>query len=115
MNQYLPEISVEELATRLLDLPNDEIQLIDVREIQEVNIACIKGFQVLPLSQYQEWSSKIAELFDPKKETMVLCHHGRRSAQMCYWLLQQGFTNVINIRGGIDAYSRLVDPTIPIY
>ncbi|MHC5832212.1 MAG: rhodanese-like domain-containing protein, partial [Nostoc sp.] len=42
-------------------------------------------------------------------------HHGIRSAQMCQWLIAQGFTNVQNISGGIDAYSLLVDPSIPQY
>ncbi len=48
-------------------------------------------------------------------ETLVLCHHGIRSAQMCQWLVDQGFTNVKNIMGGIDAYSILVDPSVPQY
>ncbi|PLZ34411.1 rhodanese-related sulfurtransferase, partial [Fischerella thermalis WC559] len=52
---------------------------------------------------------------DPDAETLVLCHHGIRSAQMCQWLVNQGFTNVKNISGGIDAYSMLVDPSIPVY
>jgi rhodanese-related sulfurtransferase len=44
-----------------------------------------------------------------------MCHHGMRSAQMCQWLTQQGFTNVKNIVGGIDAYSVGVDSSIPRY
>jgi rhodanese-related sulfurtransferase len=44
-----------------------------------------------------------------------MCHHGIRSAQMCQWLMNQGFTNVKNVAGGIDAYSILVDHSIPQY
>ncbi|MDW8452067.1 MAG: hypothetical protein RML39_01250 [Oscillatoriaceae cyanobacterium SKYGB_i_bin93] len=46
---------------------------------------------------------------------MVLCHHGIRSAYMCKWLSQQGFTNVKNVVGGIDAYALAVDPKVPRY
>ncbi|MGK7881606.1 MAG: rhodanese-like domain-containing protein [Crocosphaera sp.] len=115
MNQFesLPVISVEELAERLKD--PDGLQLIDVREPEEVAIAFIQGFEVLSLSQSQQWSSDISQRFDPHKETFVLCHHGMRSAQMCLWLLNNGFTNVKNITGGIAAYSTKVDSTIPQY
>ena len=91
------------------------VQLIDVREPEELAIAHLPGFINLPLSQYGEWSGNIQTRFDPHAETVVLCHHGVRSAQMCYWLLQQGFTHVKNVAGGIDAYSSRVDPTIPRY
>ncbi len=115
MNQFesLPVISVEELAERLKD--PDGLQLIDVREPEEVAIAFIEGFEVLSLSQSQQWSSDISQRFDPHKETFVLCHHGMRSAQMCLWLINNGFTNVKNITGGINAYSIRVDSEIPQY
>lgn len=91
------------------------MQFIDVREIQEVEIASLPRFENLPLSEFAEWSDQISLRFDPHQETMVLCHHGLRSAQMCQWLIRQGFTNVKNISGGIDAYTRKVDPTLPRY
>ncbi|EAZ89265.1 rhodanese-like domain-containing protein [Crocosphaera chwakensis] len=116
MNQFpsLPVISVEELAQRL-DQDSDELQLIDVREPEEVAIAYIKGFEVLSLSQFEQWSHEIEQRFDPHKETFVLCHHGMRSAQMCLWLLNNGFTNVKNVSGGIAAYAARVDAKIPQY
>ncbi len=110
----LPVISVEELAIRLAQDP-DGLQLIDVREPEEVAIAHIEGFEVLSLSQFEQWAPDISQRFDPQKETFVLCHHGMRSAQMCLWLLNNGFTNVKNITGGIAAYSTKVDETIPKY
>lgn len=112
--QPIPQISVEELAQRLVESP-EGLQLIDVREEQEVAIAHLEGFENLPLSEFAEWSDQIPTRFDPNAETLVLCHHGSRSAQMCQWLVNQGFTNVKNIAGGIDAYSQLVDPSIPQY
>ncbi len=110
----LAQISVQELADRLANAPTG-LQLIDVREPHEVEIAAIAGFTILPLSEFSEWSGEIYTHLDPEMETLVLCHHGIRSAQMCQWLQTQGFTQVKNISGGIDAYSQLVDPTVPRY
>lgn len=113
-NQPIPQISVNELAQRLAQSP-DGLQLIDVREEQEIAIAYLAGFENFPLSEFAQWSSQIPTRLDPNAETLVLCHHGSRSAQMCQWLLSQGFTNVKNIAGGIDAYSIMVDRSIPQY
>lgn len=112
-NQSIAQISVEELAQRLKS-GSEQLQLIDVREEEEVAKARIEGFEILPLSQFAEWADSIHR-FDLDVETLVICHHGIRSAQMCQWLSHQGFTNVKNVAGGIDAYSLLVDPTIPQY
>jgi rhodanese-related sulfurtransferase len=113
-DQLISQISVEELAQRL-STSDSSIQLVDVREPQELAIASLDGFVNLPLSEFAEWGDQVPTLFNPHAETFVLCHHGVRSAQMCQWLLAQGFTNVKNIAGGIDAYSLLVDPAIPQY
>jgi rhodanese-related sulfurtransferase len=113
-SQPIPEIGVEELASRLAST-TDGIQLIDVREPDEVAIAHVDGFEVLPLSEFNSWSDQIQTRFDPHAETLVMCHHGVRSAQMCQWLMNQGFTNVKNVVGGIDAYSILVDASVPRY
>ncbi|MBD2603993.1 rhodanese-related sulfurtransferase [Scytonema hofmannii FACHB-248] len=112
--QPITQISVDELAERLTSGDRD-IQFVDVREPEELAIASIEGFVNLPLSQFGEWGNQIPTRFDPHAETLVLCHHGIRSAQMCQWLADQGFTNVKNIAGGIDAYSTLVNPSIPHY
>jgi rhodanese-related sulfurtransferase len=110
----LPEITVQDLAQQIADR-SDSLQLIDVREPEEVSIAAIPGFVVLPLSQFSAWSNDLTVRFDPERETIVLCHHGIRSAQMCQWLTSQGFTNVKNVSGGIDAYSVMIDCSIPRY
>ena len=113
--QPILEITVQELASRLINGIPENLQLVDVRERQEIEVAFIKGFKVLPLSKFSEWSEQIHFDLDLNHETLVLCHHGMRSAQMCQWLKTQGFTNVKNIIGGIDAYSLAVDKSIPRY
>lgn len=113
-SQPISQISVEQLQQRLVESP-EQLQLIDVREEPEVAIAFVEGFENLPLSEFPEWSDQIKTRFNPDAETLVLCHHGVRSAQMCQWLLTQGFSNVKNIAGGIDAYSLIIDPSIPRY
>ncbi|AFY72812.1 Rhodanese-related sulfurtransferase [Synechococcus sp. PCC 7502] len=118
----ISQVSVHELVNYLnqnLDRDNLPdalaVQLIDVREPEELAIAHLDGFINLPLSQFANWGNQIHSLLDRDTETLVLCHHGVRSMQMCQWLVQQGFTNVKNIAHGIDAYSQLVDDSIPVY
>lgn len=113
-NSPIVEISVEELSSRMAE-PANPPQLIDVREPEELAIAQLEGFINLPLSRFTEWSKTIQSHLDPHAETIVLCHHGFRSAQMCHWLLQQGFTRVKNVAGGIEAYAAIVDPSVPRY
>lgn len=114
VSQPIVQITVEELSERMKNSP-ECLQLVDVREPDEVAIAAIEGFENLPLSEFAEWSGQIHSHLDSEAETLVLCHHGMRSAQMCQWLQTQGFTQVKNISGGIDAYSQIVDPSVPRY
>jgi rhodanese-related sulfurtransferase len=113
-NQPIAQVSVAELASQMAE-PANNLQLVDVREPEELAMAQVDGFINLPLSQYAAWSRDIRSRLDPDAETIVMCHHGVRSAQMCQWLLSQGFTNVKNLAGGIDAYAAAVDPAIPRY
>lgn len=108
----IAQLNVEEFAQRQAEL---NLQLVDVREPEELELAQLDGFINLPLSQYGEWSSQIRSRLDPTAETIVMCHHGMRSMQMCQWLATQGFTNVKNLAGGIAAYSQVVDPSVPQY
>ncbi len=111
---FIPEISVSELA-QIMAEKETQLQLIDVREPGEIAIASIPEFTVLPLSQFAEWEETIKTRFNSEAETIVLCHYGMRSAQMCQWLINQGFSNVKNVSGGINAYSMMVDSSIPRY
>jgi rhodanese-related sulfurtransferase len=115
MSEIFAQITVEELGRRLAETNAEKLQLVDVREPYEIELASLPGFVVLPLSEFAEWSGEIDDRLNRDAETLVLCHHGVRSAQMCHWLSDRGFTNVKNIVGGIDAYSMVVDRTIPRY
>lgn len=113
-------IRVTELAARfpdgLVDAPG--VQLIDCRERNELERAKVDGFLNLPMGEYGTWADKFekGELgLDKDVETIVMCHHGMRSANFCTFLSQQGFLNVRNLLGGIDAYSKEVDESIPTY
>lgn len=108
------EMDVQTLGQRL-QTEAEQLQLIDVREPWEVETASIPGFENLPLSESTSWVSTIHDRLDATVETIVMCHHGMRSAQMCQWLCGQGFANVKNVAGGIDAYAVMVDPSIPRY
>jgi rhodanese-related sulfurtransferase len=115
MSQIFAEITVEELGRQLAETNAEKLQLVDVREPHEIELAALPGFAAFPLSEFAQWSGEIDDRLDRDKETLVLCHHGVRSAQMCKWLADRGFTNVKNIVGGIDAYSMVVDRTVPRY
>ncbi len=65
--------------------------------------------------RFQEWGPNVGDMLDPGKETLVLCHHGVRSMRAALFLASQGFRDVKNIEGGIDAYSRRVDSSVPLY
>lgn len=114
-NSSIPEIDVEQLSLLLQTESDSSLQLIDVREPSEVEIAIIPGFEVYPLSEFEQWSAQILTKLNPEAKTIVICHHGMRSAQMCQWLSMRGFNQVQNVMGGIDAYSRLIDSSIRRY
>jgi rhodanese-related sulfurtransferase len=102
-------ISPRELAEKLEN--GEEINLIDVREPVEFEIARIEGARLLPLSRFQEWIGKL----EPVGETIVMCHHGVRSGQVCAYLAQNGFEKIFNLEGGIDSWSLDVDEKVPRY
>ncbi len=111
---FISDITVEELAQKLSQ-PDLQLQLVDVREPWELEIVSLPDFINLPLSEFERWSPMIQHKLDPDVETLVLCHHGVRSAQMCYWLRQNGFLRAKNIIGGIHAYSLRIDPSLNKY
>jgi rhodanese-related sulfurtransferase len=85
--------------------------LIDVREPWEYDIAHIIGARLLPLGQIYEW----AHTLDKNASYVVMCHHGSRSAMACQVLQSLGFSRVVNLDGGIDAWSYVVDPSVARY
>ena len=85
-------------------------ELLDVREPWEFATARIAGSRLIPLGALPE---RVYEL-DPHRETVVICHHGVRSAHVTQALDRSGFDRVLNLEGGLDAYSQ-VDETVPRY
>lgn len=108
MEHRSDEITVAELAARMKD--GAQIQLIDVREPFERELASIGGI-LIPM---QDVPARLTEL-DPSGETVVYCHTGRRSAHVVAFLKQQGFSHVRNLTGGIEAWSVEIDRTVPRY
>jgi rhodanese-related sulfurtransferase len=84
--------------------------LLDVREPWEFELARIEGSKLVPMFQLEE---RFTEL-DPEAETVVICHHGNRSAYVAQALGRAGFENVLNLEGGLDAYAS-VDESVPRY
>ena len=107
----VPEIPVAE-ARRLLTGPNPP-RLIDVREQEEWAVARIAGAELLPLSQWPALA--LEKVTDKSQPLLIQCHHGGRSAHATAWLLEQGFKDVTNLAGGIDAWSIAIDPDVPRY
>ena len=89
----------------------DDLLLIDVREPEEFELARVEGARLLPLSRFAEWAGAL----DSARETVFMCHHGIRSAQVCAVLSRQGFDKLHNLSGGIDRWSIEVDPRVPRY
>lgn len=88
-----------------------DVVLLDVREPHEIEIAALASAVHIPMAQI---SGRLGEL-DPDKTIVVMCHSGVRSMQVAGFLSQQGFDKVVNLAGGIDAWSLEVDPKIPRY
>lgn len=108
-SEALPEISVEELKSRLDR--GDNFVLLDVREPFELEIAGLPGAVHIPLG---EIPGRLGEL-DPEAETLILCKSGGRSANALEFLRDAGFRKLWNVEGGINAWSRRIDPAVPLY
>jgi len=102
-------ISPKELKTRLDK--GDTLVLLDVREDWEYSLAKIDGSILVPLGTLPQSLNRL----NREAEIIAICHHGMRSADATNFLLQQGFSNVKNLVGGIDAWSTQVDGTVPRY
>lgn len=106
-----------QLAAWLAAAPQGSAPLVlDVREpweLQTASVAAPEGFEVvaIPMGQLPE---RLAEL-DRNRPVACLCHHGMRSLRVANFLEHQGFEQVANITGGIDAWSGELDPAVPRY
>jgi sulfur-carrier protein adenylyltransferase/sulfurtransferase len=104
------QVRPEALAELLRAHPGEAV-LLDVREPDEREVARIEPSLHIPMN---DLSARLADV--PKdKRIIVYCHHGGRSLMVASYLEGQGYQNLGNLDGGIDAWSRKVDPSMPRY
>lgn len=103
-------IAPKDLAERMRDA-SGRIVLLDVRELDERETARIEPSMHIPMNEVPR---RVGEI--PKdREVVVYCHSGTRSMMVAGYLEGQGFAGVRNLTGGIDAWSRTIDPSVPRY
>ncbi len=105
------ELTVQELQSLMQVAPNERPRLLDVREAWEFQLARIEGSELVPMRDIPNQ----VEALERTHPTVVICHHGTRSLQVVAFLERLGFENLHNLRGGIDAWARQVDPSVPLY
>ena len=104
------QLNVRELADWLADASREPPLVLDVREPWEIEKASLAGITAIPM---REIPARAAEL-PREREIVAVCHHGGRSMQVAMFLEQQGF-RLHNLTGGMDAWSREIDPAVPRY
>ena len=102
------DITARDLATRL---GHDQLRLLDVREPHELEISALPGAVNIPLGTL---AARLSEL-DSAQEMVVFCKSGTRSARALELLASAGFRKVKNLQGGINAWAREVDTSLPVY
>jgi rhodanese-related sulfurtransferase len=107
MTQITPQL----LQQWLSDSGRKPPVLLDVREPWEYQTCRIEGSTLAPMNTIP---SRVQDL-DPGTETVVICHHGARSFQVGLFLERNGFSNLYNLQGGINAWADQVEPTMPRY
>ncbi|MEZ2349613.1 rhodanese-like domain-containing protein [Caballeronia sp. RCC_10] len=107
----MQNLSVSELAAWLADSSRPAPVLLDVREPWELQTAKMDNIVSIPMRDIPARSEEL----DDDAQIVCICHHGARSAQVGMFLESRGFTNIFNLYGGIDAWSRQVDPSVPTY
>src|SRR5437588_6611255 len=106
------ELSPQEVQSRVAN--GDRLVWIDVREPEEFAISRIEGAQLLPMQSVPAEVQRLERLADDAT-LVLLCHHGVRSLQVASWLRQQGLDNCFSLAGGIDRWSREIDPSVARY
>ncbi len=107
----MKQISAPQLAEWLADKARPAPQMLDVREGWEVATCRIPGSLHVPMG---EVPARAGEL-DPAADVVVICHHGGRSMQVALFLEKNGYAKVHNLAGGVEAWAKSVDPSMPSY
>jgi rhodanese-related sulfurtransferase len=106
------EITPSQLKEILSQKGHEGVVLLDVREPGEYAITRIEGSLLMPMGDVP---SRANQELDPDAHIVTICHHGVRSMNVAVWLRNQGFEKTQSLRGGIDAWSALIDPTVARY
>jgi rhodanese-related sulfurtransferase len=107
----MQNLTAPALAEWLADSSRPAPMLLDVREPWEIATASIAGCESIPMNEIPARSEEL----DDEAPIVCICHHGARSANVAMFLESRGFTKVFNLVGGIDAWSRQVDASVPMY
>ncbi len=111
MRDHFLEFEISpELVFEMMDA-GENLILLDIREDWEWEKAHLEGAIHIPLG---DLGNRVTEL-DPNRETIVYCHHGDLSVDGCLLLWEHGFRKQRSLTGGIEAWSELVDPSVPRY
>ncbi len=102
-------ITPTELSARLSS--GEDMLIVDIREHWELQINRLEGAVHIPLADFPA----ALKTLPGDKPIVIICHTGRRSAYLVDWLDMQGYTNFLNLAGGIDRWAREVDPSVPRY
>ena len=108
----IPEIAPARLAELLAGPPESRPALLDVRFPDEHAWVALPGSVLIPLPELDERADELEALRG--RPVVVYCHHGVRSLDGAAYLIAKGL-EAVSLRGGIDLYSRQVDPTLPRY
>ena len=111
MGGEVGSVSPREFCERWPGDDRSNVQLLDVREPHEVAFVSLPDSLQIPM---REIPARLGEL-DPSRPIVVMCHSGVRSGHVAAFLIANGFEQVFNLDGGIDAWSTDVDPSLPRY
>ncbi len=107
----MQQMTAQQVADWLADPSREPPVLLDVREPGEYQICHIPGSRLMPMQTVPAQQTDL----DPDAPVVCICHHGMRSMAVAAFLEKNGFTQVANMSGGIDAWARQVDPGMPKY
>jgi rhodanese-related sulfurtransferase len=105
------QITPQQLQERLSDAKAEKPLLLDVREPWEFQICQLPGSLLMPMRTIPALHTEL----DPKADTVVICHHGARRMQAAMFLERAGFARLYNLAGGMDAWARTVETSMPVY
>ena len=106
----MQQLSVKELK-QIISSGQETPLLLDVREPWEFDICHIDGAKLIPMREFHHAMDDL----NRDQHTVVICHHGIRSQQVCYYLDRMGFNNVFNLSGGVHAWAMEIDHNMPTY